>query len=222
MSEKKERRSAARIVLLAVLIALVAAALAVGVAYGRQRKMFAGQMNLRYGYSTDSVYILEPETDASGDPTDEPAVSGEEYLAAGDWSLAEHIPATGADTNGKDVYQKTFLIANSGSPSVTNPTDQKVGAVLFITEGAANDQAAVRLEAGGIPYTGVRVADEVDDSLKDKFGPGYLYRFTDSGGEPLAWDLKGGVFSAVTVTVTVWCRADRPAAFYLLASSYPS
>ena len=215
MKETEARRTAHLTAVAAVVLA-IAALLAIGVTFGRERRARSQPVNYKYDYSSDGVHLLTPETDDRGDPTDEPATDANGYVVPGGWTLSDVVPDTG-----KNVYQKSFLLTNyvDTDPDAVYTSDQKAGIELFITSGAANDDTTVRLTVGGHDFIGVPVEPDEGEQTYRSYGPGYISRFTDAAGDPMTWDLKGGVRSALLMTVTVWCVAEYPAAMYLIASA---
>lgn len=218
MKNGSPRRTALKRILIAAAITLLTAAIAIGVSYARYRVRFsaASQLELQYGFTADSIYLLAEGQDENGEYTGAPVAEdgAEIYSAPGDWTML---------SNEKDIYQMRMLLSNEkiiGSPS---QYDQTGRIEVFVSAGATDQNELIiqlKTDSGTFLASGSEV--EEGSSLYQAYGPGSVYRFVNSSGEPITWRLAGGVSTAIPIEITVWGTFDYPGAITVVATGVPS
>ncbi len=203
-----------------LLLGAAAAALALfllsGSALAHYEESRSGSVTLRYGGNSNQIYLLSAQRDEEGELI---LSEGGYVLDAGDW-----VPLQ--DEQGKDIPNTrslTFLLANTNHYEVLAAQQQTARLELFATAGVADPSAlTVTLEQGGSLYTAIPTPVEEGSTWHKEYGPGWVYRFYNAAGEELFWVLRGGVFAAYEMTLTVAGTSQSPAALTLIASAEPS
>ena len=81
---------------------------------------------------------------------------------------------------------------------------------VAVTQGIQNaDNVQIKLEINGGVYTASATPILAGTTRYETFGPGWLYRFYDSDGNELSWELLSG--NPVAATLTVEGAANMPA-----------
>ncbi|MBQ7160175.1 MAG: hypothetical protein IJR90_00535 [Clostridia bacterium] len=218
MGKETSRRTAVIRIAAAVLLVLITAVVTSGVAYARYRTRInsASQISMEYAFAPDSIYLLADGRDENGDYTHAPVADGDgqHYLSPGDWTMIS------AD---RGVYQIKMLLSNVKQIGHPVQYSQKGYIEIFATAGIPGaDDLIIQLNTEGGVFTASGTAVQEGSSIYEAYGPGWIYRFTNTSGEPITWDLPGGTPVTFPVEITVWGEFDTPGAFTVIATGIPS
>ena len=217
MNNKKSRRRTALKITLSVLILLAAASVAVGAVYARYRARVssAGQINMEYGFSPDSIFLLADSKDENGEFTGRPHAEGasERYSQPEGWNMV-------ASDGG--VYQVNMILSNEKQIGRPAAYSQNAYIEVFATAGVSgSDDMIIQIEteSGSYIATGTDVSE--GSSVYEAYGPGRLYRFVNNSGEPISWTLEGGRSVMIPLKITAWGDFDVPGALTVIATGVP-
>ena len=198
----------------AAALLIVAALTAVGVSYARYRRSInsVGTLTMGYGYSSDSIHLLDQGKDGgvlNGTP-----VEGEDgkYNAPGSWSYV---------SSGNSIYEISFLLSNTVEKGKAAAFDQYGYLEVFVTEGMSGD-VTIQLAADTGTYLATAETVAEGSAFYEAYGAGRIFRFKDKNGAPIGWLLPGGKDAFVPMTLTVWGTSADPAAVTLIATGTPS
>ena len=106
----------------------------------------------------------------------------------------------------KTILQMELAMANGTSDTVFSQQDQRVSLRLLGSVGLWDGEAPVVIsllqgKEPSIQATATPIAEGT--ALYHSFGAGWIFTFQDTEGEELSWNLPGGQFNYVRMTVTI-------------------
>ena len=205
-------------VLLAVLLVAAAAATVITSSFARYRTTVrsAGQVDMDFAFAPDSVWLLANARDEEGLFTNTPIADSEGicYRAPNNWTLI---------SEDKSVYQLTFLVSNEHEIGHPAAFDQDFFIEVFVSEGISQpSDLIIQAETETGTYLAKGSAVEEDSALYMSYGPGWIYRFTNTSGEAVTWRLPGMESTFIPMKVTVWGAFAYPGAVTVIATGIPT
>ena len=199
------------------LLLAAAAALILLLFFGPARAHFeaaySGDITLKYDGNVNQVYLLSANRDQDGELITNDAGYVSEELS---WVALQNEQGE----EGVGRYSVTFLLANTNKATVLAAQPQTAKLELVATVGIGSPTALeVTLVNGGNSYTAVPTEITEGSTWYNEFGPGWVYRFYNTAGEELSWNLRGGVFAYHEMTLIVSGDNNNDAALPLLATA---
>lgn len=131
---------------------------------------------------------------------------------------------TGRNAEGKRTRKLKFLLANGTQPENISVGNQRASIEVIVTAGIKSaDVLQLQLTDGESSFPAL--AEEIVEgtALYFQYGPGWIYRFYNEGGEELRWEFPGESLTQKELTLTAVLNAgvENDAALTLIASASP-
>lgn len=169
---------------LCVLILTLSAVLAVSPAFARYRTVLDPFSYAFQAKKADNIYLWSGKTDSG------------------------YTPLSGAWTVTAQGSELPILVTN-GTGADHARDDLTISIRVAATEGIqAGNNLNLSLRAGEETYTGYPTAIDPGTAFFEDFGAGWIYRFLNTDGEELTWELEGKKLSEFSAILT--CGGSVP------------
>lgn len=126
------------------------------------------------------------------------------YLWGGEEWISETLES-GVAVRKTEFTVGNYSISTVDETSIETVEDRDISAVIRIFASGANiaDKVYVRLTSEDSSFIAVPETVNINTSVGKKYGVGVIYRFFDTNGRELVWNLPGGVKAEYEMMVSV-------------------
>lgn len=170
-------------------------------------------LTFTYQAVADQIHLLNGEKDVNGS-----VIMAEDgsFRNLGTWVLNTDEKGQVIDNS----YVLDFILANGTNKSNACSYDQYAGLVVFTSLGVENpENIDVVLNSGNLEFKATATEVKEGTAIYSKYGPGWIFTFSNKSNEELVFNLPGGVLSYKDLRLTVTGAGAENASISLIATS---